>query len=213
MDFKMDFKSIKPDLLRFKPKREELELMGFDSCLFLTKEFDEDSALDFAFPAYFIECDDTNSLKKELRKASKSWIVAVKSNNVSVIREAISRKKVDLIVDSFHVMDYISLKLCAEKNVAVEIPMYRFIHSRGYRRARLIESMINVIKIAKKHSTNLVLSSGAGEFCEMRHIKQLKTFFTYFGADFSRSLENLRAVIRRYYDSEYLLDGLEIVSC
>jgi len=214
----VDFKNLKPDLLRFKPEPKELTLLGFDSCIYFTKDSEEmdklvkntDSAI---FPGYLIECNDVATLKKELRKASSSWIVGVLSSENSVIREAISRKKVDVLLDSVqNKIDYIALKMAGEKDVAVEISVSKFLGVRGTRRVRLFEQLKDLIEMATKLSTPLLISSGASSFLEMRGIRQIGDFFRFFGADTEACFLNARRIIRRYFDDSYLLDGLERVN-
>ncbi len=211
----VEFKTLKPDLVRFKPDPEKLELLGYDSCIYFTKdpsemEVEVDQEKKVIFPAYLIECDDVATLKRELRKADNSWIVGVRSSEISVLREAISRKKVDILLDSpQNKIDYVALKLASEKDVAVELSFSKFLGVKGTRRMRLFEQVEDLISMAKKLSTPLVLSSAASNFFEMRPIRQIEDFFRFFGADVDLCLANARRIIRRYFDDSYILDGLE----
>jgi|GEM_PF-363709 ribonuclease P/MRP protein subunit RPP1 len=221
----IQFKTLKLDLVRFKPDPEKLRLLDYDSCIYFTKDPSE-MEVDYAehsehsehanytnyaiFPAYLIECDDVTTLKRELRKAEKSWIIGVKSSEISVLREAISRKKVDILLDSVqNRIDYVALKLASEKDVAVELSFSKFLGVKGTKRMRLFEHAGDVISMAKKLSTPLVLSSAASNFFEMRSLRQIEDFFRFLGADFDSCLANVRKIIRRYFDDSYILDGLE----
>jgi len=207
----VEFKTLKPDLVRFKPDPEKLRLLGYDSCIYFTKDPSEMEVIERAiFPAYLIECDDVATLKRELRKAEKSWIIGVKSSEISVLREAISRKKVDILLDSAqNRIDYVALKLASEKDVAIELSFSKFLGVKGTRRMRLFERAEDLISMAKKLSTPLILSSAASNFFEMRSIQQIEDFFRFLGADFDSCLANARRIIRRYFDDDYILDGLE----
>ncbi len=210
----IEFKTLKPDLVRFKPEPEKLGLLGYDSCIYFTKDPSEMEVIvrdgKAIFPAYLIECWDVASLKRELKIASSSWIVGVKSSEISVLREAISRKKVDILLDSpQNRIDYVALKLASEKDVAVELSFSKFLGVRGVRRMRLFEHAEDLISIAKKLSTPLILSSAASNFFEMRSIRQIWDFFSFLGADVDLCLVNARRIIRRYFDDSYILDGLE----
>lgn len=168
---------------------------------------------DGIFPAFLIECSDSKSLKRDLKIAKSGWIVGVKAGETSVLREAISRRKVDIILDfPGSRVDYISMKMAAEKDVIMEISMRRFFDTKGSRRMREFEQVLNMINVSRKFSSPIVFTSGAGEFVEMRHTRQLREFFEYLGGDFQKSLNSLRRLIRRYFDETYLMDGLEVIS-
>jgi ribonuclease P/MRP protein subunit RPP1 len=208
------FNSLRPDILRLRPDEKFLTAMGFDSCIFFTRDPSilEREPEDFIFPAYVIECSSVNELKKGLKTAKKEWIVGVLSSDTSVIREAISRKKVDMLLDPpKNSIDYTSMKLAAEKDVAVELSLSRFLKIKGLKRMRSFEYANDVIMAAKKHSTPLIFSSGATIEADMRPFRQLRDFFGFIGGDFQSSILNLRRIIRRYFDQDYLMDGLEIL--
>jgi ribonuclease P/MRP protein subunit RPP1 len=211
MEIEIDFRNLKPDLVRFRPRLEDLKSLGFNSCLYFTTDPENLETVEGTiFPAYLIVCDDVWSLKRELRNAKNSWIVGVLSSETSVIREAISRKKVDILLDSpENKIDYIALKMAGEKDVAVELSLSKFLGSRGAKRMRIFEHVRDVVEMAGKLSTPLLLSSGASNFFEMRSSRQIRDFFSFFGADVDEGFSNARRIIRRYFDEDYLLDGLE----
>jgi ribonuclease P/MRP protein subunit RPP1 len=211
MGIAIDFKNLKPDLVRFRPRMEDLKFLGFNSCLYFTTNPENLEIVESGiFPAYLIECKDVSSLKRGLRNAKNSWIVGVLSSEISVVREAISRKKVDILLDSpENKIDYVALKMAGEKDVAVELSLSKFLGLKGAKRMRLFEQVRDVIEMAAKLSTPLLLSSGATNFFEMRSARQINDFFAFFGADVDESFSNARRIIRRYFDEDYLLNGLE----
>jgi|Deesub1362A_J573_1020465.scaffolds.fasta_scaffold00351_6 ribonuclease P/MRP protein subunit RPP1 len=212
----MDFNNLYPDVVRFKPDEGFLKHLGFNSCLYFTSDVELmdtlEEEVEGVFPGYLVCAKDTKELKQKLRSAKKDWIVGVVAKNESVLRNAISRKKVDILLDfTGNRIDYISLKMCEEKDVAIEISFRKFLETKGVKRMREIEHTVDIIRFSKKLSTPVIFSSSAKSPVEMRSVRQLKEFFEFLGGDFEKGILSLRKILKRYFDDTYILDGLEII--
>ncbi len=189
------------DFLRFVPNN--LLDLGFKSYVFMSEKP--------GFCGRIIKAETPEELRRKLRKVGRRAIVGVLTSNESVWREAVMRRRVDMLLDSEErQLDYATLKLAAEKDVTVELGLSKFIRTRGLRRMILFERLKKEIEIIRKFDVPFVVSSAAEGIYEMRTRKQVETFFAYFGCDIVKARKFAERLIRRYYDNNYIMDGFEV---
>ncbi len=190
------------DFLRFFPSN--LPDLGFKSYVFLSEKLRNGCGL-------IIKASSVKELRDKLRKVRSDTIVGVESSDVTVCREAVMRKKVDILLDSDRrELDYATIKLAAEKDVAIELGLAKFIRSRGLRRMKLFETLYDEIRIINKFDTPFIVTTAAEKFSELRTRKQVETFFAFFGCDIQKARRHAERIVRRYYDPSYVMDGFEI---
>ncbi len=200
-------KIVNVDLLRFVPDRDAYEL-GYERFVVFSEE--PSSLPDSVLKGYIVKAESGRDLISKLRKAKDDWFVGV-VGNLKVLKSAVMRRRVDIILDfPERELDYVTIKMAKEKDVAIEISLSKFLNAEGFRRLRLIEEMIDLIRIIKKFDVPFILTSGALNFYEMRPKRQILEFFKFFGVDVDRAEFWLERLIRRYTDPNYIMDGLEI---
>ncbi|MET1124093.1 MAG: RNase P subunit p30 family protein [Archaeoglobaceae archaeon] len=187
------------DFIRFFPER--LEDLGFRSYVI----FAENGC------AVAIDAESPEELRKKLRKVREDVLVGVIGRNRSVCREAVMRKKVDVLLDcDERELDYGTIKLAAEKDVTIELGMSKFLRARGLRRAKLFDQLREEVRIIRKFDAPFVVTTAAESVWELRSRKQVETFFAFFGCDIGKARGYAERLVRRYFDPNYIMDGFEV---
>jgi len=200
-------KIVNVDFIRFVPDDRAYDF-GFER--FVVFSEDPSSLPDSVLKGYIVNAESGKDLIAKLRKAKDDWFVGV-VGDLKVLRNAVMRRRVDLILDfPDRELDYVTVKMAKEKDVAIEISLSKFLNSEGLRRLRLIEETMDLIRIIKKFDAPFVLTSGASRFYEMRPRRQILEFFEFLDADVGRAEHWIERLIRRYTDPSYIMDGLEI---
>ncbi len=198
---------LKVDFIRFVPDRRCYDL-GFDDFVVFSRNPERIEG-DF-IRGYLVEARDRKDLISKLRRARDEWIVGV-IGDLRVLREAVMRKRVDVILDFCgRELDYNTVRFAREKDVAIEISLSSLLNSSGIGRVRQIEELKDLLRVIKKFDAPFVLTSGASDFYEMRPKRQILEFFDFLGFNIERAEYWLRRIIRRYRDPNYIMDGLEI---
>jgi len=196
-----------PDFVRFYP--EEPFTTGYDTYIVFTAEREQAKSNMGIIKGYLIEAESVGELLFGLKKAK--GITGVLSNEIKVNKEAVMRKKVDVLLDSVdRRLDYATIKLAAEKNVVIEVALSKFIISSGVKRMRLFEETIQLLKIINKFKTPFVLTTAASSLYELRHRRQVEDFFAFLGADVGKARIHAWKLMRRLTDERYIMDGLEV---
>ncbi|MCX8172720.1 MAG: hypothetical protein N3D09_03810, partial [Archaeoglobaceae archaeon] len=134
-------------------------------------------------------------------------IVAVECCS-ELCREAVMRKKVDIILDNEkRELDYTTIKLAKEKDVAIEFGLSKFLTTRGLKRSTLFARLREEARIVKKFDTPIIISSSAENLYQLRTRKQIETFFSYFGLNVEKARFFAERIVRRYYDENYVMNG------
>jgi len=158
---------------------------------------------------YLIRAEGRDLISK-LRKAKRDWVVGV-VGDLKVIRSAVMRWRVDVILDfPERELDYVTVKMAKEKDVAIEISLSKFLSCEGTKRMRLFEETIDLIRVVRKFDAPFVLTSGASRWWELRPKRQILEFFEMLGADTVRAEFWMERLVRRYTDPNYIMDGLEV---
>ncbi len=199
------------DFLRFTPDRGFLKRLGFeDAVVFADAGVSKETNHGYV-RGEIIRPESVEDLRKKLRKVGKKSVVGVESSSISINREAVTRRRVDIILDSVvRRVDYVTVKLAAEKDVAIEICLSKFLLTRGARRMRLLRETEDLFRIIKKFDTPFVITSGASNIYEMRSARQLKDFFSFLGAEVEKAERHAAILFRKYADANFIMNGLEI---
>jgi ribonuclease P/MRP protein subunit RPP1 len=121
------------------------------------------------------------------------------------------RRKVDILLDGLdRRLDYATVMLAAEKDVAIELGLSKFLKKYGIRRMRLFEELYDEIRVINKFDTPFIITSAAESIYDMRTRIQIENFFSFFGADILKARFYAERLIRRYYDPKYVMDGFEV---
>lgn len=189
------------DFLRFVP--ENLMDLGFKSYIFMLEK-------PGICGGVVVKAENPDDLRKKLRKVRKNIIVGV-TGNEAVCREAVMRRKVDLILDSDNrQLDYATIKLAAEKDVAIELGLAKFIRNKGLSRMQLFERLCDEVRVIKKFDVPFVVTTAAENVYEMRTRRQVENFFSFFGCEIVKARQHATRLVRKYYDTRFIMDGFEI---
>jgi len=189
------------DFLRFVP--ENLMDLGFKSYIFMLEK-------PGICGGVVVKAENPDELRKKLRKVRRNTIVGVIGNE-AVCREAVMRRKVDLILDSDNrQLDYATIKLAAEKDVTIELSMAKFIRNKGLSRMQLFERLYDEVRVIKKFDVPFVVTTAAENMYEMRTRRQVENFFSFFGCEIVKARQHATRLIRKYYDTRFIMDGFEI---
>ncbi|MCS7121346.1 MAG: hypothetical protein NZ895_01910 [Archaeoglobaceae archaeon] len=187
------------DFIRFTPT--DLPDLGFKSYVI----FDGKCAI-------ALTANNAKELREKLKKIKDNILVGVVGKNPEVCREAIMRKKVDILLDCIErELDYATIKLAAEKDVTIELGLSKFLKSNRSERLKLFDALRTEIKVINKFDTPFVVSSAAENMWEMRTRKQIEMFFSFFGCNILKARKSAERVVRRYFDKNYIMDGFEIL--
>jgi ribonuclease P/MRP protein subunit RPP1 len=195
------------DFLRFIPKKN-IELFGYDNFVVFMEKPDK---VENFLKGFLIQPESIAELTMKLKKAKKEWIVGISSTDPKINREAVMRKRVDVLLDSANrKLDYVTIRTAAEKDVVIEVCVSKFLRVKGLKRIRIFEETLDVLRIIKKFDAPFVPTSGATNFFEMRPKKQIYEFFSFIGADIEKAKAFMHRLIRRFTDPSYIMNGFEI---
>ncbi|MDK2876397.1 MAG: ribonuclease protein subunit [Archaeoglobaceae archaeon] len=191
------------DFVRFCPPKIDL---GFENFVVLSENPKKEG-----YYGYIVRAENPKELREKLRRIENA-IVAVDCTS-ETCRYAVMRKKVDIILDSERrELDYATIKLASEKDVAIEFGLSKFLKTKGMRRSLLFARLSQEVKVVKKFNTPFIISSSAENIYQLRTRKQIETFFSYFGLDVKKARFFAERVVRRYFDEKYVMDGFFVES-
>ncbi|MCS7144807.1 MAG: hypothetical protein NZ879_07295 [Archaeoglobaceae archaeon] len=189
------------DFVRFSPPKFELGFKGF---VFLSEDPPKEG-----YYGYIVKAENPKELREKLRSVENS-IVAVECSS-GLCKEAVMRKKVDIILDSEkRELDYATIKLAKEKDVAIEFGLSKFLTTKGLKRSLLFARLKQEAKVVRKFNTPFIITSSADNIYQLRSRKQIETFFSYFGFEVEKANFFAERIVRRYYDENYVMDGFLI---
>ncbi|MCS7130965.1 MAG: hypothetical protein NZ872_06055 [Archaeoglobaceae archaeon] len=189
------------DFVRFSPPKIEL---GFNGFVVLSEEPPKEG-----YSGYIIKAENPKELREKLRGVKNS-IVAVDCS-LGLCKEAVMRKKVDILLDNERrELDYATIKLAKEKDVAIEFGLSKFLTTKGLKRSSLFSRLKQEAKVVKKFDTPFIITSSADNIYQLRSRKQIETFFSYFGLDPKKARFFAERIVKRYYDETYVMNGFLI---
>lgn len=186
------------DFVRFAPPKIELGFKGF---VILSEKPIE------GLHGVIVRASNAKELRKKLKNVGDS-IVAVECADW---KEAVMRKKVDILVDSENRnLDYATIKLAKEKDVAIEFGLSKFIKAKGLKRSALFSKLKEEIRVVNKFDTPFIITSSAENVYQLRTKKQIENFFSFFGLSAKKADFFAERIVKRYYDERYVMDGFFI---
>ncbi|MEM1578422.1 MAG: RNase P subunit p30 family protein [Archaeoglobaceae archaeon] len=189
------------DFVRFPVKEIDLGFKGF---VVLSENPTKEG-----YYGYVLRAENPKELRDKLKKIENA-IIAVDCPS-ELYKEAVMRKKVDIILDNEkRELDYTTLKLAKEKDVAIEFGLSKFLSSKGFRRSMLFAKLREEAKVIKKLDVPFLLTSSAKNLYQLRTKRQIEIFFSYFGFDIKKASFFAERIVKRYYDESYVMDGFYI---
>ncbi|MEM0350367.1 MAG: RNase P subunit p30 family protein [Archaeoglobaceae archaeon] len=189
------------DFVRFQPPKIDLGFKGF---VILSEKPEKEGLY-----GYIVRAKNAKELREKLKRVGNA-IVAVECPDW---REAVMRRKVDILLDSeSRVLDFATIKLAREKDVAIEFGLSKFLITKGLRRSELFSRLKEEIRVVKKFDAPFLITSSAENVYQMRSRKQIETFFSFFGLSTQKARFFAERIVRRYYDENYVMDGFLIES-
>ena len=204
------------DFVRFSDKLEWCgwRKWGYDAYITFYESEPESTNVNSAdsvkiIRGFLVKAESVPELLSGLKKAE--GVVGVLSSEIKVNREAVMRKKVDIILDSAERrLDYTTVKLAAEKDVIIEVSFSKFINSKGIRRMRLFEETVQLLRIIDKFDAPFALTTAAHSPHELRQRRQVEDFFAFLGASVEKARMHAWKLLRRLTDERYIMDGVEV---
>lgn len=189
------------DFVRFQPPKIDLGFKGF---VVLSEKPEREGLY-----GYIVKAKNAKELREKLKKVGNA-IVAVECPDW---KEAVMRRKVDILLDSeSRVLDFATIKLAKEKDVAIEFGLSKFLAAKGLKRSELFSRLKEEIKVVKKFDTPFLITSSAENVYQLRSRKQIEIFFSFFGLNIHKARFFAERIVKRYYDENYVMDGFLIES-
>lgn len=187
------------DFVRFSPPKIDLGFRGF--VVLSERPAGE------GFHGLIVRASSAKELREKLKEAGNT-IVAVDCTDW---KEAVMRKKVDILLDNeTRSLDYATIKLAREKDVAIEFGLSKFIKTKGLKRSALFSRLRKEIRVVKKFDTPFLITSSAENIYQLKTRKQIETFFSFFGLSVKKASFFAERIVKRYYDEKYVMDGFFI---
>ena len=127
--------------------------------------------------------EDPAEIKKVLRKMDKTALIFVRGGNITLNR-AIVQQKIVNIMSKPYPMDDVTAQKASENRIAFEINVEDIVQTRGYKRARLIETLKNTVRTSKLCHTHLVITSGATDEYTVKSPRTLVAFGKILGLEY-----------------------------
>ncbi len=150
-----------------------------------------------------------------------SVIIAVPLRGVSVANWAAEDSRIDLLTltvnEKVQGLKSTTARLAAGADVALEIPIRPILVSSGFERSRILKIYREATSIALDAGMQVVLSSGARSYIEMRSPRAMEFVGTVIGLDrrYSReamawALERVKRNVKRL-DERFVAPGIEVI--
>ncbi|MCS7118538.1 MAG: RNase P subunit p30 family protein [Archaeoglobaceae archaeon] len=187
------------DFVRFIPPKLNLGFKGFVVL--------SENPVKEGYYGHIIRAANAKDLREKLKKVENA-IVAVDCPDW---KEAVMRKKVDILLDSENrKLDFSTIKLAKEKDVAIEFGLSKFLITKGIKRSSLFSRLKEEIRVVRKFGTPFLITSSAENLYQLRSRRQIENFFSYFGLDAQKGRFFAERIVSRYYDENYVMNGFLI---
>jgi len=127
--------------------------------------------------------DDITEIKRILRKLDKTQLIFVRGGNITLNRGIVQEKKVDIMSHPYPIDD-ITARKASENKIAFEINVEDIVQAKRYKRSKLIENLINTVKISKMCHTPMVITSGAVNEFTLKSPRTLVAFGKILGMEY-----------------------------
>jgi ribonuclease P/MRP protein subunit RPP1 len=75
---------------------------------------------------------------------------------------------------------------------------------------QLFERLCDEVRVIKKFDVPFVVTTAAENVYEMRTRRQVENFFSFFGCEIVKARQHATRLVRKYYDTRFIMDGFEI---
>jgi len=156
-----------------------IDLKGYKNALFASVASLHDPDADFKAAEF--DADTFSGRKKELKRL-KPDIVYVRGHTLDFNRKALEAPETTILSRPYPI-DNTLAKIAARQEKAFEICAADIIRSRGYPRARMIQSISRTVMLARKYSIPLAITSGAKDIYSLVTPRELVSFGMLVGLD------------------------------
>ncbi|GEM_PF-6596214 len=221
------------DMLAFIDKIK-LEVMGIcvneESAKEMIEYMVNESLIDRFIIFYMIKAEEIEEFREkkkkfinQMKKYKGVKALILESRNYKVLRYAVDKREVDALYNlplSFKMfgVDQVIIKLCSEKNIALIFDFNSFKRMSKNERVVYLRNMRKILQIAKKYDTMSIAVSCARNVMEIKHPRDLASFFyiVYRNLEFSLKSTSDNPLqfsdfIKKLNNSKRVLPGLYII--
>jgi ribonuclease P/MRP protein subunit RPP1 len=170
-----------------------------------------------------LEPKSKNELRRQVASNRKNYgIIAVKSNNPDISRAAAETRGVDILLgwestgQTSHerVMDYVTVKLAAEKGVAISFNLQPLLAAYDRARAGIMAKYIETARFVRKYKAPFLLTSAAISAWDLRAPSELTAFgkvLGFNGKDTKQALSDKIIVEnKKRLGGKWVMPGVEV---
>jgi RNase P/RNase MRP subunit p30 len=168
------------------------------------------------------------NLQQDVRKARNSEIVfAEGGDKINRLAsdcwelDAISSPEMHSEKDFMHQMnsgiDYVIVRACAEKGIAIEFCFSNVLKAHGRKRSQILARMMQNVRTCRETGCKMIITSGARGYYELRAARDLMAFGIILGMAPDEAKDalssNPKAILKRSVDRHnpnIILKGLEV---
>lgn len=192
-----------------------------NSCRDIFNYLNENTSLELYHGILISESNPELLRKHVQRYYNKVDLIMVNGLNDKINRVACNLAHVDILNRPYsnkrHCgINHVLASMLVENNITVNIDIYELLHTRQMRRAKLINHVNEMMKLKDKYGFNVIASSSAKSFYDVRSPKNLILLSQLFKVDeeYARKLisDNVSKVINDItIHKESVIDGVRIV--
>lgn len=164
-----------------------------------------------------------NDMKRQVANNRKNYeIITVKPSSPDTSRAACETRGVDILfgwesagqTSHERVMDYVTVKLAAEKGVAIAFSLQPLLAAYDRARAGIMSKYIEAARFVRKYEAPFILTSGALSPMEMRAPSELTAFgkvLGFNGRDIKQALSGpIITKNRKKLGKKWIMPGVEV---
>ena len=145
------------------------------------------------------EARNTKELRKLVEIRRMYDVLMARGGDLTMNRIAVETKEVDILTHPEHNrydcgMNHVMARLAKKNKVAIEINFREILTSTKKTRSRILASMNDNIKLAKKYKMSIILCSGAISHWELKDPLSMVSMANQFGLELKDAKESLSKV-------------------
>lgn len=147
-------------------------------------------------------------------------VLIVHGGSEAVNRAALENPRVDILnhpaFDKSSGLNQVLAKAASENGVAIGVTLRPLLHSRGFRRVRLLSDLKSNLELARKYEVSLILCSDAMSFFDLRSPMETLAFAEVCGLEEDEALDAISTVPERILKKNrpgagYIREGIEVL--
>lgn len=147
-------------------------------------------------------------------------VLIVHGGSEKVNRAAVENPSVDILnhpsLEMGRGLNQVLAKAAGDNEVAIGLSMRALLHSRGFKRVRLLSDYRETLELARKYEVPLVLLSDAMSCFDLRAHREMAAFAELFGMEEYEALDALskvpeRILARNHPSAGYVREGVEVL--